>query len=163
VTALHNCFGPKLKRRKLGVLGPENNKKALILVDDFNMPKKEMYGAQPALELIRQWFDHNGWYDMAEFEFKQVVDIFFLAAMGLPGGGRSVISTRLVRHFNIIGYINISDNSIKQIFTQITNGFFEYNMINEEYKEKLPSLINCTVQSYNQIIKQFLPIPKKSH
>jgi dynein heavy chain len=69
---------------------------------------------------------------MAEFEFKQVVDIFFLAAMGLPGGGRSIISTRLVRHFNIIGYINISDNSIKQIFTQITNGFFEYNMINEE-------------------------------
>jgi len=42
VTALHNCFNSKLKRRKLGVLGPENNKKALILVDDFNMPKKEM-------------------------------------------------------------------------------------------------------------------------
>lgn len=41
VTSLHNCFGPKLKRRKLGVLGPENNKKALIMVDDFNMPKKE--------------------------------------------------------------------------------------------------------------------------
>mmetsp|Transcript_45990 Transcript_45990/g.38733 ORF Transcript_45990/g.38733 Transcript_45990/m.38733 type:complete len:107 (-) Transcript_45990:99-419(-) len=61
VNSLHSCFGPKLKRRKLGVLGPENNKKALILVDDFNMPKKEQYGAQPALELIRQWFDHKGW------------------------------------------------------------------------------------------------------
>jgi dynein heavy chain len=40
---------------------------------------------------------------LVEFEFKQVVDIFFLAAMGLPGGGRSVISNRIVRHFNIIG------------------------------------------------------------
>jgi len=39
---------------------------------------------------------------MTDFEFKKVVDIFILSAMGLPGGGRSVISTRLVRHSNII-------------------------------------------------------------
>jgi hypothetical protein len=39
---------------------------------------------------------------MTEFEFKQVIDIFFLAAMGLPGGGRAVISNRTIRHFNIL-------------------------------------------------------------
>jgi len=39
---------------------------------------------------------------MQEFEFKQVVDIFFLSAMGLPGAGRSVISNRLVRHSHIL-------------------------------------------------------------
>ena len=42
VSALHNCFAPKLKRRKLGVLGPENYKKALVLVDDLIMLKKEL-------------------------------------------------------------------------------------------------------------------------
>jgi len=93
---------PKLKRRKAGVLGPENNKKGLVFVDDLNMPKKERYGAQPVLELLRQWFDHCGWYDMNEFEFKQVIDIFFLSAMGLPGGGRGVINNRTIRHFNIL-------------------------------------------------------------
>lgn len=61
VQAIHNSIGVKLKRRKMGVLGPENNKKALIFIDDFNMPKKEIFGAQPVLELLRQWFDHNGW------------------------------------------------------------------------------------------------------
>lgn len=86
----------------MGVLGPENNKKALVFVDDLNMPKKEIFGAQPVLELLRQWYDHNGWYDMQEFEYKFVIDIFFMSAMGLPGGGRSIISNRLVRHSNIL-------------------------------------------------------------
>jgi len=45
---------PKLKRRKMGVLGPESNKIANIMIDDLNMPKKEEYGAQPPLELLRQ-------------------------------------------------------------------------------------------------------------
>jgi len=99
----------------MGVLGPENNKKAIVFIDDLNMPKKEIFGAQPVLELLRQWFDHNGWYDMVEKEFKKVIDIFFMFAMGLPGGGRSTISTRLVRHINIIAYNNMSDSTIIDI------------------------------------------------
>jgi hypothetical protein len=39
--SIHQCLGPKLKRRKAGILGPDNNKKGLVLVDDLNMPKKE--------------------------------------------------------------------------------------------------------------------------
>jgi len=103
VSAIYNIIGAKLKRRNMGVLGPENNKKAFIFIDDFNLPRKEIFGAQPVLKLIGQWFDHEGWYDMNEFEFKKIIDIFFLTAMGLPGGGRSEISRRLVRHCNILG------------------------------------------------------------
>ena len=87
----------------MGVFGRENNKKAFIFIDDFNLPRKEIFGAQPVLKLIGQWFDHEGWYDMNEFEFKKIIDIFFLTAMGLPGGGRLEFSRRLVRHCNILG------------------------------------------------------------
>jgi len=60
---------------------------------------------------------------MNEFEFKQVIDIFFLCAMGLPGGGRSIISNRLVRHMTLISYTNMSDASIIDIFRNIVDGF----------------------------------------
>jgi len=60
---------------------------------------------------------------MLEFDFRMVVDLFFMSAMGMPGGGRSIISNRLVRHSNIIAYTNMTDSSILVIFKTIVSGF----------------------------------------
>ena len=65
--------------------------------------------------------DNGGWYDLKDKEkpFKKLIDIIFVAAMGQPGGGRTFITPRLLRHLHLISITNFDDDIMNRIFGTI--------------------------------------------
>ncbi|KAL0978572.1 hypothetical protein UPYG_G00172390 [Umbra pygmaea] len=151
----------KLDKRRKGVFGPPLGKSFIFFIDDLNMPMLETYGAQPPIELLRQWLDHSGWYDRKQIgTFKHLVDINFACAMGPPGGGRNPVTQRFTRHFNLLSVTEMDDASKKKIFSTILGSWME------PFPEIQPlngPLVGATIQVYSTIISQLLPTPAKSH
>ena len=151
----------KFQRRSNKIYGPPPGKYSVVFVDDLNMPKKETFGAQPPLELLRQWMDHQGWYDRKEKIKKEIVDIVFLSAMGPPGGGRSVITNRLVRHFNLITYTILEESDITMIYTKILTALLR--TYQEPVRSGVSAVVTASISLYNFVEKNLLPTPDRSH
>uniref|UniRef100_A0AAR2JAS4 Dynein axonemal heavy chain 3 n=1 Tax=Pygocentrus nattereri TaxID=42514 RepID=A0AAR2JAS4_PYGNA len=144
----------KLDRRRKGVFGPPVGKKCIVYVDDLNMPAKEIYGAQPPIELLRQWIDHRHWYDKKDTSRLDIVDVLFVSAMGPPGGGRNDITGRFTRHLNIVSIDSFDDETLSKIFSSITDWHFS---------KGFDILVQATMAVYKDAMEKFLPTPSKSH
>lgn len=105
--------------------------------------------------------DHKGWYNRTTKEFWNIQDIVFVAAMGPPGGGRSVLTQRLQRHFNIITYNTLDNASVEMIFTKIVNRYL--GVFQDDVKQAVSKIVDATQVVYNGVEEKLKPIPAKSH
>ncbi|KAK3261578.1 hypothetical protein CYMTET_29517 [Cymbomonas tetramitiformis] len=153
----------KLDKRRKGVYGPPIGKRSILFVDDLNMPQVEEYGAQPPIELLRQYMDHGGWYDRKELTFRQLVDIQFLAAMGPPGGGRNNVTNRYLRHYSVVSVTSFDAESMGRIFSVLAEWWIKKNDYGANIAKLRSPMVTATIDIYETVQRELLPTPMKSH
>nr|KAJ3421411.1 Dynein heavy chain 1, axonemal [Polyrhizophydium stewartii] len=152
----------KLEKRRKGVFGPPVGKRFILFIDDLNMPQLDICNAQPPIELLRQWMDCQGWYDRKNIgKFMEIVDISFICAMGPPGGGRNPVTSRFLRHFNLLSFVEMENASLQRIFTTILGSFL--SKFPPEITKSTNALVEASIIIYNTIRSELLPTPAKSH
>ncbi|CAF4763844.1 unnamed protein product [Pieris macdunnoughi] len=151
----------KLERRRRGVFGPPPTKRQVFFIDDLNMPALEVYGAQPPIELLRQFMDFSGWYDRTSIgDFKTLIDVGIVAAMGPPGGGRNPVTMRLMRHFHYVSFTEMEYNSKYCIFSTILKSWTR-NLEKVSVREN--PFLKGSIEIFNSLVEELLPTPTKSH
>lgn len=140
---------------------PPPGKKLAIFVDDINMPAVEQFGAQPPIELLRQYVDYKGVYDRKNLFWKDIDSAVLVVASAPPGGGRSALTTRFTRHFNIMNMPDSSEECLTQIFSQILFNFFKKKNFKKELVDiaENKSVVFATLGVYVAIQQQLLPTP----
>ncbi|KAG5305945.1 DYH3 protein, partial [Pseudoatta argentina] len=152
----------KLDRRRKGVYGPAMGKKCVLFVDDLSMPQVEIYGAQPPIELLRQWIDHGYWFDPKDTSMLHLMDILLITAMLPPGGGSNVVTPRFTRHMHVIGIDSFEQATMTKIFSSILDWHFAKGFV-PEISRLSKMVVSATMNVFLEAIKNFLPTPSKSH
>ncbi|CAL6082691.1 Dynein_heavy chain [Hexamita inflata] len=160
----------KLEKRRRGVYGPPASKKYIFYIDDLNLPMKERYGCINSHELVRQLIAHEGWFDLKELTFKSIIETTVVASMVQAGGSRNPVTQRLLRHFNVIDFLDMNEQQLKNIFGQIvewwSNKQFDFNIV-KDMNPKLVSackkLVDMGVSIYDRVRSGLLPTPSKEH
>lgn len=156
-----NTIEGKLEKKRKNLLGAPAGKKVVVFVDDVNMPLVEEYGAQPPIELLRQFLDFKGFYDRDKLFWKDITDVLLFAGAAPPGGGRAVVTPRFTRHFNVLCIPQASQAALTVIFESILSGFL-YNF-DPDVQRLCKGAVAATIEVYYNISTELLPTPAKFH
>ena len=130
------------------------------------MPEVNKWTDQPTLELMRQLVEYSGFCFLDKDkrgDFKTCEDVYYVGAMGHPGGGRNDIPNRLKRQFYTINLTPPSINSINDIYGQMLAGRFPARQTETDLKLVVNALTKATIKLWTFMQNKMLPTPAKFH
>ena len=77
------------------------------------------------------------------------------------GGGNNHIDPRFLSHFSVFFVASPSRESLFRIFSTILQSHVK--TFSAEIQESIPNIINSTLQIYEEVLRVFIPMPKKSY
>ena len=91
------------------------------------------------------------------------MDLIFVSAMGPPGGGRTFLTPRILRHLNLISIAEFDDDTLSRIFGTILRFFFHNNQFSSDLAKLEQKIVQSTTLIYHFAMQELLPTPAKSH
>lgn len=153
----------KLYKKRRNQYGPPLGKRCIVFIDEVNMPAKEIYGAQPPIELLRQFFDHGMWFDLKKSQAITILDTMFVCAMAIPGGSRQEIYRRFLRHFNLFNVCEFSRENLFRIFTNLAFMGLKQKGFTAGVMPIVNDLVNATLHVFENVICHLRPTLLKPH
>uniref|UniRef100_A0A1I8G1P7 Dynein heavy chain n=1 Tax=Macrostomum lignano TaxID=282301 RepID=A0A1I8G1P7_9PLAT len=160
---LQSQISGRLVKRSRDVLGPRKGRRMVIFVDDLNMPLPDEFGTQAPLELLRQFLDLGGFYDLQKLSWRSIVDTVMLAACGPSGGGRHPVSPRLLRHFSLLSLPLPSSRSLQHIYHVQLGRFLQDHDFHAEIRDLMLNMVSCAINLYYRLRAALKPTPAKLH
>jgi dynein heavy chain len=78
----------------------------------------------------------------------KLIDLVFVSAMGVPGGGKTFITPRMTRHLNLVSLATFDDGTMIRIFKKIINWFFKNNFKNDDIVKMDHKIVLATLTMY---------------
>ena len=127
--------------KKKDELGGPGSKKVIVLVDDVNMPARGLFGAQPAVELLRQYCDAGCFHK--DNRRLTVVDTTLICVAAPRGGERTVPTARFMRHLQSFSVPDSSEELQLFIFKSVMGG----DAVNRFVFNHVTDLFSCLTHS----------------
>ncbi|KAJ8266677.1 hypothetical protein GJAV_G00133350 [Gymnothorax javanicus] len=151
-----------VEKRTKETYGPPMGKRLLVFMDDLNMPRVDEYGTQQPIALLKLLLDRGGMYDRGkELNCKILRDLGFIAAMGKAGGGRNEVDPRFISLFSVFYIPFPQEEALHHIYSSILRG--HCTTFDECIQNICGKLTSCTLELYENIIKELPPTPSKFH
>lgn len=158
---VHSSLMDVLDKRTKDTVGPPVGKRLLCFVDDLNMPAVDKYGTQQPIALLKLMIGRGGTYDRGrDLNWLQMKDIQYIAAMGHPGGARSVVDPRFVSMFQVFEMQTPDETNLKVIYGSIITNTSKTLALKPGTHELV---VDMTLDLYKSVVSKLLPTPSRFH